>query len=610
MADYNVLKVTELKDELKKRSIPVTGLTRKQQIIDRLIEDDNEKHSDSDPQNDASTEQKEESIEPQPASEEKEQHTEEDPDRAQFNGAAEPQSENAPEETTCEEAAAPSESAVVTPAPAQPEDPSDQTSDTAVAPTNDEAEMKTVEQDAAEHPTSDDAADGTLDSRKRKRRSATPPVRETSVNKKLKQAGEESDDSVVHLQREGDAAPASGTVIDTPSETVQIGTPDAPLHKPDATTQPMATGDDVMDVEPTTDLTNEAAPTRDPEAQPSKANRSPNQRRFKDIMNPSGPAVPDMQATSDDGVEVSPALYPATRALYVRDLVRPINVTALKDHLEQLATPPGQSITGEHVEECYVDTLKTHAFALFTSISAASRVRASLHARVWPAETQRKALWVDFIPEENMSPWIDQERAGGASRASSAKRWEISYHVLDDKVDVTLVEAGLSAQSRSSFAQGMPGAPIGPRGDVPAARTASHGERRRPSEQAPPARPTAKVVEETNASFLELDKLFQFTTAKPKLYWQPVSEELADRRLDELDRETSRDWSSREDAKINGDALGRGLDQLKRYTFEDGDVLVDGGPEYGGGAAFGRGGESYRGGGGGGGRRRGADRYR
>ena len=45
MVDYNGLKVTELREELKKRSIPTTNLTRKQQIIDRLVEDDGEKQA-------------------------------------------------------------------------------------------------------------------------------------------------------------------------------------------------------------------------------------------------------------------------------------------------------------------------------------------------------------------------------------------------------------------------------------------------------------------------------------------------------------------------------------------------------------------------------------
>lgn len=40
---YDSLKVTELREELKRRNIPTTKLSRKQDIIDRLVEDDNSK---------------------------------------------------------------------------------------------------------------------------------------------------------------------------------------------------------------------------------------------------------------------------------------------------------------------------------------------------------------------------------------------------------------------------------------------------------------------------------------------------------------------------------------------------------------------------------------
>lgn len=48
MTDYSKLKVAELKDLLKERGIPPTGLTRKQQLIDALEEDDNETGAGSD----------------------------------------------------------------------------------------------------------------------------------------------------------------------------------------------------------------------------------------------------------------------------------------------------------------------------------------------------------------------------------------------------------------------------------------------------------------------------------------------------------------------------------------------------------------------------------
>jgi hypothetical protein len=220
----------------------------------------------------------------------------------------------------------------------------------------------------------------------------------------------------------------------------------------------------------------------------------------------------------------------------------------------------------------------------------------------------RKQLWADFFPEERFQEYLGTERASGGSKPSQAKRWELAYNPLDDGVDVQLVEAGPAVVHRASTHAGAPNAPpTGPRGSMSSGRRPSfaQSEQRRspPPVLAPPPRHSPMVVEEASAPFLELDKLFNFTSTKPKLYWQPVSDNLADDRLDELDRETSRDWDPRADMKKNGDSLGRGLDQLKRYTFEDGDVLVDGGPEFGGGRAFARAGNRGRG-------RRNGDRYR
>ncbi|KAL1305915.1 hypothetical protein AAFC00_004058 [Neodothiora populina] len=609
MADYSDLKVTELKEELKKRSIASTGLSRKQQIIDRLIEDDDAKTS---------------AQEDEPAAEKADDEEEKLDAEVEQNGKAEENGEQpeAQQEQTEQEQHPTQE-------PAQPDTQTTQTiADDAAqatntvesaaqedvvqaAPTDDATNESGAQADAIEDPVIDDVAmddvaqeanteaqgqESSPDNRKRKRPSLTPPVADESAVKKLKQDEEES----------------------------HVDAPNVPLDNPDATVQPMATSDDVLQVDRSVE--NPATTTDDQEPAPRRAStsrsaRSPNQRRFKDIINPLAGSGQDSSAVvPDDNVDAAPALHPATRALYIKGLIRPINVNAMKDHLEHLATPPDNSASDGLVEECYVDALKTHAFVLFDSISAASRARASLHSRVWPAEAQRKPLWVDFIPEERMFSWMEQERSEGGTRASTAKRWEVAYEVVEDGVDVRLIEASGSGGSRTSFAQGMPGAPLGPRGGAggsasgPRRPSVSQSDRRRPSDVQPPPsrRPTAKSVEEASASFLELDKLFRFTAAKPKLYWQPVSDKLADKRLDELDRETSRDWDPRKDARLNGDSMGRGLDQLKRYTFEDGDVLVDGGPEYGGGAAFGRGGESYRGGGGGGGggRRRGPDRYR
>jgi hypothetical protein len=540
--DYNQLTVAKLKDELKERDIPSTGLKLKKDFVDRLEQHDKD-NSDTALPTDATTT--------------------EDPltamDSASNTDLPPPVNEDKPEQ---EDPAEPPQETLLEQAPSPKPDAMDTTSNAA-----------TPEPVKTEDPAS---ADGN----KRKRRSPSPLESNDLVHKKLKQ------------EPDGPAlpSPTEGSLEN------EVSMPDVPLDQPDVTLQPMSTSDDL-----TQPFTN------DSDNKP-RSTRSPNERRFKNLVTSAdSDSIQPVPEPAD--VAVSPAIHPATRALYIRHLVRPINPTALRDHLEDIARPPDYSDTSaSFVEECYVDALRTHAFVLFTSISAASRARASTHARIWPSEPMRKQLWADFFPEERFQEYLDTERASGGSKPSQAKRWELAYNPLDDGVDVQLVEAGPAVVHRASTHAGAPNAPpTGPRGSMSSGRRPSfaQSEQRRspPPVLAPPPRHSPMVVEEASAPFLELDKLFNFTSTKPKLYWQPVSDNLADDRLDELDRETSRDWDPRADMKKNGDSLGRGLDQLKRYTFEDGDVLVDGGPEFGGGRAFARAGNRGRG-------RRNGDRYR
>ncbi|KAH0373273.1 hypothetical protein KCU65_g606, partial [Aureobasidium melanogenum] len=537
--DYSQLTVAKLKDELKERDIPSTGLKLKKDYIDRLEQHDK----------DQAIQQQNPSLET-PA----EDSATIDPS---YTADPSPIAEDKPEPIQDQEPAEPTQETVADLVPSPKPETMDQ------LPTTATPELTNMEEPVS--------ADG----KKRKRRSHSPVITEELVHKKLKQ---EADGPVVHL----------------PTDQPDVSMPDVPLEQPDLTLQPMSTSDDL-----TQPFANDSDKPR--------STRSPNERRFKNLINPAE-SDPVQLTPEPTDVAVSPAIHPATRALYIRDLVRPINPTGLRDHLEDIARPPDHSgSSASLVEECHVDALRTHAFVLFTSISAASRARAGTHARIWPPEPMRKQLWADFFPEERFQEYLDIERASGGSRPSQAKRWELAYNSHDDGVDVQLVEAGPAAHRASTHAGASNAPPTGPRGSVSSARRPSfaQSEQRRPSQpvHAPPPRRSSRVVEEASATFLELDKLFNFTSTKPKLYWQPVSDNLADDRLDELDRETSRDWDPIADAKRNGDSLGRGLDQLKRYTFEDGDVLVDGGPEFGGGRAFARAGNRGRG-------RRNGDSYR
>lgn len=336
--------------------------------------------------------------------------------------------------------------------------------------------------------------------------------------------------------------------------------------------------------------------------------QSPSDTRFKNLFPGSNKreGSPTRQLTypdQDDRV-VSPALHPATSALYIRDFMRPLHSDHLQEHLNALARPSGSRETEEFITEFFLDNIRTHCLVRFVNTSAASRVRSSLHNRVWPDERTRRPLWVDFVPEEKLSKWIEVERGPfpSASRGQPALRWEVVYEDERGGMQAYLQQVGSGppgltgpkttqsqlfsrpdATTAAVTGQGVHGAPSGPRSREIDPRAAAA--------QAPPS---AKPVDR-GRGFQALDDLFRSTVAKPKLYYLPINKATAEKRLDKLDA---------------GRGGGRGGNELRKYTFEDGH-LVDRGPLYGargrggggGGGGRGYGGFHGRGGGGGGGYR-------
>jgi hypothetical protein len=291
--------------------------------------------------------------------------------------------------------------------------------------------------------------------------------------------------------------------------------------------------------------------------------------RFKDLF-PTQQKAPSLEKslTRDSAVDamdidtdriISPAVHPATSALYIRDFMRPLNPAQLKSYLTTLATPPGHVPDPDVIVNFYLDPIRTHAFVALTSVSAAARIRSVIHDLIWPDERTRKPLWADFIPAERVDEWIDEEQSTKSGGRAAGKKWEVYYCTDEDgNVTATLQEANPfpSAQPvpRPSAPLPLPQVPTKPRG----------------IEGAPLGPRAATQVRGSTAanSFSTLDQLFRVTTAKPALYFKPVSKELADRRLDNIDFATSN--------KTAGRPIGG---EINRYTFEDSDVLVDRGPE-------------------------------
>uniref|UniRef100_A0A0B7JT72 SAP domain-containing protein n=1 Tax=Bionectria ochroleuca TaxID=29856 RepID=A0A0B7JT72_BIOOC len=220
--------------------------------------------------------------------------------------------------------------------------------------------------------------------------------------------------------------------------------------------------------------------------------------------------------------DVPPSVHPATTALYISNLMRPLRPVDIQTHLADLATPAGQPPNDDIITEFHIDQVRSHAFVVFDNLPAASRVRNLLHDCVWPNESNRKALWVDFIPPEKVPAWIEKESGQGGRSANN-------------------IPVGPRSQRDLSISN----APTGPR-----------SKRSGPGPRPPPGHMAGGMFDAKR------------TQAQPVIGYTPVSEDLARRRLDNMRSFYKRDVDRRD--------LGR---DFNRYSFEDGDGFVDRGKE-------------------------------
>lgn len=440
------------------------------------------------------------------------------------------------------------------------------------------------------------------DSKKRKRRSQSPAPSSMETSKRLR--AEDSTDlrPEINLPEDysssqnattGPAQEGHSSHNHVNSNGKATSSELSPIEDRTPTGEPMPTKDVVStkDIEPTqeTDVerSGSGAGGREPVqqtaplAEENGRRESPQKlptpdKRFKSLAAPSSPSK--AQPTSEPNVptnDIPSSIHPATSALYIRNLMRPLNPAGFKSHLVSLArppspSPPDASSASDVIITLHIDSIRTHAIILFSDIAAASRVRASLHDRPWPVERDRKPLWIDFVPEDKVSKWIEVEtlQTGNGGRGGSNTRWEVVYETDDSGVEAFLQEVGAAgaAVSRPS-------------------RNSQSGPLAAPAASPPLIKPVAESKE-----FKALDDLFSSTVAKPKLYYLPVERSMVEKRLVLLDE---------------GKGGGRG-DEMLRYSFEDG-IIVEKGPEFGRGGRGGRGGrrgggygDGYRGRGGGG----------
>ncbi|KKY22671.1 putative sap domain protein [Phaeomoniella chlamydospora] len=563
MTDYSKFKVLELKDELKARGVPLTGLKLKQQFIDKLVELDAQQSAGAvaedgegvtEAELDGTTTTHGGKIEQGGAKGDEDNKAQATPE----------QSENAAGEENIEPGASivPKDEALVLDAGTE------QADDEGNAPKLDEVQqtepqlqkdisptenitVNTLMSGAEQGPISDKAKKATdtiaatpvtesveremlVDNKKRKRRSITPPPVSEEVSKKAKAL-------------DGSPRPIKADAALTAED---VG---AQKERMDAISQ-----ETPAPVHPNGEKADQDAPITNEESGTTSGSLS----RF---TQPEPVGDPE-----EDDHQTSPALHQATSSLYIRDLKRPLQVSTLRSHLTTLALPPTSSSPPptDPITNLYLDSIKSHAFASFTSIAAASRVRSKLHDVRWPAEPMRDALWVDFIPDEKVEEWIDTETSSNSlGRGPGLKKWEVVYTSdPSTPTQAILQEVGT------------------PNDTLPSTRP------QRPTSPQPPPKRTPPPPKST--AFSALDTLFPSTQkSKPKLYFKPVSSSIAESRLEAF----------RHLFRVDQVQVG---EEMRRYSFETENgreaSWVDKGGEWGR-----RGGPGDRGGFGGGGYGRG-----
>ncbi|KAK1756011.1 hypothetical protein QBC47DRAFT_201957 [Echria macrotheca] len=499
--DWHQLTVTDLRRELKQRSLPQAG--KKADLVERLVDYENKNTTPAAEETHPADDGPQGSPVPEPS--------------IARNDEPAAESELLPEAPTEQE---PQALQTTSPAP-EPVAVAPPT-DTENPPTDDAAKNEENTADLAPADPSPLVPEPSQETTSRKRRSRSPPPEDEMPRKRARPSG---DANTMDIDREMVDEDVSYAVIKPyiPKPRQRSPSPAAPGDRED----------DHM-VQQSTDMQVDA---------------------------PARPRQPSEDAMDEDDMYAAPAEHRATAALYIRNLMRPLRDTALRDYLSELVVPRGSAPDPDAIEDYYLDHLRTHAFVRFRSVAAASRVRARLHGIIWPNERERKELWVDFIPEEAVAEWANRERTEGGR----GSRWEVRYDLEHGESTALLVNLASEPPRRpstrgpplppqaqsyvptgraSSTFTGVQGAPVAPRG---------RGANTYQTQSFPPTTTGASRV----------------TRSMPVISYRPVPEELAQRRLRNLRSYYTRDRHR---------DLGR-EDEINRYTFQNEDSFVDRGKE-------------------------------
>ena len=567
MTDWSKLKVAELKEELKTRGVPLTGLKLKADFVAKLEELDASAIGDEDEKNEEKIAASEDSA----AEPELEQPIDEAceepvvtkngvPEEDLRNGKLEEQEVNKkPVEllanTVLPEMVDMYSSSQIKPTPSQPlteilATKEDAKVEPAVPSTPPVVKVDGLSSTSSPVPTTELIED----SRKRKRRSVTPPPSTQDVALKKAKARDgtpvitKQESSLEKIQAATDAAEAI-QAPDGLGDNVPIKE-DVPGTRGEADTKPSQLPGDATG--------NEQAALRSPSREES--------------------ALVDLNRN-----DVEPSMHPATSSLYLRNFKRPLQGPILRKHLTDIARSPSDSSENGPITLFHLDNIRTHALVSFNSVGAAAKVRLAMHNVVFPDEASRMPIWVDFVPDDKIEAWITKE----ASSNDRNKKWEVTYHIQDSVEAIHHeVEAGglshkpIAVQPRYiSISEALSRPPPSTAPGIHPDRTELIPRQEQNSydlgiPSRPEAKPPAVPESDIGTGFKALDELFSSTTTKPKLYYKAVSPRIAEDRLHMI-----------KDLRVGHSEMGKSGDEgMKRYSFEvysGREEWVDKGPEFG-----------------------------
>lgn len=539
MADYSKMKVVELKAELKRLGLPQNGL--KAELVSRLEEA-------------AATEDDAAAIEPELSTE------------AMITEETIVEANDAPQSEDVE----PTQAEQHEPATATTHDvpESDAQAQTVSSATTTEAPLTTTEV--------------VQDVQKRKRRSTTPTPTDEVARKRLRQDSNDVPDAAPAptLNPQDSSGPDREETRQEPTVNIDMEA----VRYEDNTNEALERheNDSVIGGEPTNGVheTGDTHIGQDLNALPEVNNghvddaedspmvdaevASNHGNTYPLVHDSLGQEIVDEPRRSPSPErDIEPSIHPATCALYIKNFMRPLRPQAVQQHLLELATPANALVDPNVVVDFYLDNIRTHAFAVFTSISAASRVRTALHKRVWPDETNRKALWIDFIPPESVKDWIDTEQE--ARNKGNMPRYEVSY----DRDDDDNVLARLEESDGNQPARRGPVSPVlhpERKASIPTGPSRPSGIENAPTGPRNPYSHSGPAMAYPNRQD-KLDSGFVETRCDPPVLYRPVAPEIARRRLACL-AEAKNPYYNEESGR-----------DYHRYYFEREDILVNRGPE-------------------------------